>query len=297
MTLSFHPLTLSDREAVQAVSLQAGRRNCNYTFANLVGWQFLFDTEVCVLDDAVVLRYMFKGEQVYTVCRATKIPKELIELLLEDCQGELTIIGLEDSQAQELLELRSAFTIEIEPVRDQYNYIYHRESLASLHGRHLNGKRNHINRFRAEHPGFEYRPLTPELFDECRHLAELWREEKQPSETITAERRVMETIFSHWEALGMMGGAVYVDQTMVAFTYGAAITTDTFDVCVEKADRRVEGAFAIINQQFAQHLPEQYIFLNREEDMGLPGLRKAKLSYHPEILLTYNAVHIRKNDS
>ena len=107
----------------------------------------------------------------------------------------------------------------------------------------------------------------------------------------------METIFSHWEALGMMGGAVYVDQTMVAFTYGAAITTDTFDICVEKADRRVEGAFAIINQQFAQHLPEHYIFLNREEDMGLPGLRKAKLSYHPEILLTYNAVHIRKNDS
>ena len=143
MTLSFHPLTLSDREAVQAVSLQAGRRNCNYSFANLVGWQFLFDTEVCVLDDAVVLRYMFKGEQVYTVCRATKIPKELIELLLEDCQGELTIIGLEDSQAQELLELRSAFNIEIEPVRDQYNYIYHRECLASLHGRHLNGKRNY----------------------------------------------------------------------------------------------------------------------------------------------------------
>ena len=120
MKLQFHTLTISDRDAVRAVSLHAGRRNCNYNFANLVGWQFLFDTEVCVLDDAVVLRYMFKGEQVYTVCRATKIPKELIELLLEDCQGELTIIGLEDSQAQELLELRSAFIIEIEASRDKH---------------------------------------------------------------------------------------------------------------------------------------------------------------------------------
>ena len=292
MTLTFHPLTLSDREAVQAVSLHAGRRNCNYTFANLVGWQFFFDTEVCVLDDAVVLRYTFRGERVYTVCVATDIPIELIEALQEDSQGRLTIIGLEDSQAQMLNQLHSNFTIETEPFRDQYNYIYRRDTLASLRGRHLNAKRNHINRFRAEHPDFEYRPLTPDLFDECRHLAEIWREEKQASETITAERRVMETIFTHWEALGMMGGSIYVDQTMVAFTYGAAITTDTFDICVEKADRRVEGAFAIINQQFAQHLPEQYIFLNREEDMGLPGLRKAKLSYHPEILLTYNVVHI-----
>ena len=81
---------------------------------------------------------------------------------------------------------------------------------------------------------------------------------------------------------------------MVAFTYGTAVTTDTFDVCVEKADRHVEGAFAIINQQFAEHLPEQYIYINREEDMGLAGLRKAKLSYHPAILLSYNVVKINK---
>ena len=102
--------------------------------------------------------------------------------------------------------------------------------------------------------------------------------------------------FSNWDALGMTGGSIFVDGRMVAFTYGSAVTIDTLDVCVEKADRHVEGAFAIINQQFAEHLPEQYIYLNREEDMGIPGLRQAKLSYHPEILLTYNVVHITKND-
>lgn len=83
--------------------------------------------------------------------------------------------------------------------------------------------------------------------------------------TIDAERRVMETVFAHWEALGMIGGSIFVDGRMVAFTYGAAVSTDTFDVCVEKADRGVEGAFAIVNQQFAEHLPDQYIYLNREE--------------------------------
>ena len=293
MTLYFHQLTLSDREAVQAVTLNAGRRNCNYTFANLVGWQFWYYTEVCVLENAVVLRYTFDGQRAYMVCTAEELSLELTEALLDDSNGDLTLIGLEDSQVP---QLQTSHSISVEPVRNQYDYIYRRTDLAELHGSHLNAKRNHIHRFRAAHPDFEYRQLTPELFDECRRLTEIWQEEKDASDTIDAEKQVMETIFSNWDALGMIGGSIFVDGRMVAFTYGAAVTKDTFDVCVEKADRHVEGAFAIINQQFAEHLPEQYIYLNREEDMGIPGLRQAKLSYHPEILLTYNVVHITKND-
>lgn len=91
----------------------------------------------------------------------------------------------------------------------------------------------------------------------------------------------------------MLGGSIWLDGRMVAFTYGAPVTDDTLDVCVEKADRNIDGLFSAINQQFAAHLPEQFVYLNREEDMGLEGLRKAKLSYHPEILLTYNVVHIK----
>ena len=294
--MTFYPLTLSDRPAMQAVMLHAGRRNCNYTFANLVGWQFWYYTEVCVLDNAVVLRYTFDGQRAYMVCTAEELSSEVIEALLADSNGDLTLIGLEDLQAEHLSPLISHLSITIEPVRNQYDYIYRRTDLAELHGTHLNAKRNHIHRFRAEHPDFEYRPLTPKLFDECRRLTAIWQEEKDASDTIDAEKQVMETIFSNWDALGMIGGSIFVDGHMVAFTYGSAVTTNAFDVCVEKADRHVEGAFAIINQQFAEHLPEQYIYLNREEDMGIPGLRQAKLSYHPEILLTYNVVHITKND-
>ena len=259
-----------------------------------------------MLENAVVLRYTFDGQRAYMVCTSKALSQELIEALFDDSNGDLTLIGLEDSQVVQLSTLRSTssrlqgknsqLSTNIEPVRDQYDYIYRRTDLATLHGKHLDAKRNHIHRFRAEHPDFEYRPLTTESFDECRRLTEIWQEEKGGSDTINAEKQVMETIFSNWEALGMIGGSIIVDGRMVAFTYGAAVTTDTFDVCVEKADRHVEGAFAIINQQFAEHLPEQYIYLNREEDMGIPGLRQAKLSYHPEILLSYNVVHITKND-
>ena len=302
--MTFHQLALSDREAMQAVTLPSGRRNCNYTFANLVGWQFWYYTEVCILENTVVLRYTFDGQRAYMVCTSEALSLELIEALLDDSNGDLTLIGLEDSQVEQLSTLNSKLSTNVEPLRDQYDYIYRRTDLATLHGRHLDAKRNHIHRFRAEHPDFEYRPLTTESFDECRRLTEIWQEEKNQNdnenenrnETINAELRVMDTIFSNWDALGMIGGSIFVDGRMVAFTYGSAVTTDTFDVCVEKADRHVEGAFAIINQQFAEHLPEQYVYLNREEDMGIPGLRQAKLSYHPEILLTYNVVHITKTD-
>lgn len=292
--MDFHPLTIADRKAVQAVTLSAGRRNCNYTFANLLGWQFWFETEVSIQDDAVVLRFTLDGKRAYMVCTAGNLTMELVGALKDDCRGELTILGLEDSQAQALVDQSNGLTAEVVQRRNQYDYIYRRSDLASLHGGLLKAKRNHVNHFLAEHPGFEYQPLQPTLFDECRRLTTIWQEEKDDtSETIEAERRVMETVFSHWDELDMFGGSIFADGRMMAFTYGAAVTADTLDVCVEKADRNIEGAFSIINQQFAEHLPEHFIYLNREEDMGLPGLRKAKLSYHPEILLSYNAVHIK----
>jgi hypothetical protein len=253
--MTFHPLKLFDRQAMQAVTLHSGRRNCNYTFANLVGWKFLFGTEVCVLENAVVLRYTFDGQQAYMVCTSEALSLELIEALLDDSNGNLTLIGLEDSQ---VAQLQTSHFISVEPVRDQYDYIYRRTDLATLHGRHLDAKRNHIHRFRAEHPDYEYRPLTPELFDECRRLTEIWQEDKAAikreqsqvylssaereqartkfnqnengNETIDAEHRVMETIFSNWDALGMTGGSIFVDGRMVAFTYNQEETQPAMSV-------------------------------------------------------------------
>lgn len=312
MTLDFHTLTIADREAYQAVSLRSGRRNCNFTFANLVGWQFWFRTEVCILPDAVVLRFPLDGERAYMLCCAGTPCCDLLQAICDDCGGRMTLLGLEDEAALQLQQnaCSKGINITVEPQRNQYDYIYRRADLASLAGGKLKAKRNHVNKFLSEYPDFEYRPLEPSMFDECRRLELLWREERgdvnpvydagnttegsEPCiiDTILAEQRVMETVFAHWDALGMMGGSIWLDGRMVAFTYGAAVTDDTIDVCVEKADRTIDGLFSVINQQFCTHLPEQYVYVNREEDMGLEGLRKAKLSYHPEILLTYNGVHI-----
>ena len=102
MRLDFHKLTIADREAVQAVSLRAGRRNCNFTFANLVGWQGWFGTEVCVLKDAVVLRFNMDGERAYMLCMKGVPSCELLQALCEDCSQKLILLGLEDDAALQL---------------------------------------------------------------------------------------------------------------------------------------------------------------------------------------------------
>ncbi len=301
VTLHFHPLCLEDKQAVQEVTLQAGRRNCNYSFANLIGWQFFFRSEVCILPRRVVLRYHFDNDLAYMVCSAEAPDLPLLKALCADAASQnapLRLMGVEDDQAEQIRALLP--DVIVEPRRSNYDYIYLRSDLAQLKGGALKAKRNHVNKFCAEHPHFEYRALTPDLFGDCRILEQLWRRDNHENpaygDTLSIEQQVMEYVFAHWHDLDMVGGALFVDGRMVAFTYGSPLTHDTIDVCVEKADRSVDGAFSVINQQFVQHLPEQYLYVNREEDMGLEGLRKAKLSYHPAILLSYNMIYFDKRD-
>ena len=296
--LEFHRLTIEDKELVHAVTMASGRRNCNLTFANLIGWQFWFNTEVCILDGIVVFRFNIEGDRAYMLCSAEPPTESLLRLLADDAAGvgaDLRIMGLEDDHAAAVRMLCPRAVVE--PQRNRYDYVYLRQELAEMKGKNLKAKRNHVNKFRLEHPDFEYVELTPERFDECRQLSMLWRNEVHHdsadySDMVRAERRAMENVLSQWDRLGMRGGCIYAEGRLVAFTYGAAVTHDTFDVCVEKADRTVDGAFNIVNQQFTAHLPEQYVYVNREEDMGLEGLRKSKLSYHPHQLLSYNIVTI-----
>ena len=105
------------------------------------------------------------------------------------------------------------------------------------------------------------------------------------ADDLTNERRSMDFALRNFEALGLTGGALVIDDHIVAFTYGSPINGITFGVHVEKADTSYEGIFSVINQEFVAHIPETYTYINREEDLGLPGLRKAKLSYNPAVLL------------
>ena len=156
-----------------------------------------------------------------------------------------------------------------------------------MKGKKFQAKRNHINRFRNTYPDYEYTPITPDRIQECLDLEAEWCKVNNcdQQEGTGNERRALIYALHNFEALGLTGGILHVNGKFVAFTFGMPINHETFGVHVEKADTSIDGAYAMINYEFANRIPEQYIYINREEDLGIEGLRKAKLSYQPVTIL------------
>ena len=175
--------------------------------------------------------------------------------------------------------------------RDSSDYIYLQEKLSSLSGKKLHAKRNHIHRFEEEYPDWTYESITEENEEECARMAMEWcmqncmtEEERIEYDKIDESRLVVYAI-RHREQLGFVGGAIRAAGKIIAITLGEPLTKDTFVVHFEKAYADIQGAYPIINREFVKHEMAEYQYVNREEDMGEEGLRKAKLSYRPEILL------------
>lgn len=311
--IKFKDVTVDDKDLIQSFTLYGERQNCDLSFANLISWRFLYNTQYAVVDDYLVFRFYTGRHLAYMMPVPRPREQEDGSLRVEPCdECSVSVIRAirDDSIAmghpflmlgvcnymRDIIEKYFPDTFDIKPDRDYSDYIYTRDKLVNLSGKKLQSKRNHINKFKTLYPGYEYRRLTPELIPQCLEVERQWRAVSKddngetPDEELSEELRSMTRAFNRWDKLGLMGGAIFVGERMVAFTYGCPINHNTFDVCVEKADVNYEGAFAIINQEFAKHIPEQYYYINREEDMGDEGLRRAKLSYKPDILLEKNVI-------
>ena len=176
--------------------------------------------------------------------------------------------------------------------RDYYDYVFRVETLASLSGRKLQAKRNHINRFVSEHPNWISEPITRENLPECRAMTEIWYENHYANgskpEDFAGERKAIAIAFDNFDTFGFDGLLIRDEGRVIAFSMGMPLNATTFDVNFEKAYAAIDGAYAIINREFSRMVQQKYphiLYLDREDDMGLEGLRKAKLSYNPEILL------------
>jgi hypothetical protein len=166
------------------------------------------------------------------------------------------------------------------------DYIYSAEKLVKLSGHRYHGKKNHVNRFKAEYD-WTFEPITAANADECVRMMEKWYDQTEEIRGFSDERRAITKSLKNIEAAGFDGGLLRTEEGVVAFTVGERMTEDTFVSHFEKAFYSVNGAYAAINQMFAQMITEKYpelVYINREEDMGLEHIRKAKTSYHPEFL-------------
>jgi hypothetical protein len=393
MVLNFKPITVSDKETITAFTSGSPFNNCDFAFANMCSWRFLYESEFAVADEFLFLRfyvedkgrrhlaYMFPLQPRH--CERSELPRhceqhrhcerseaislqpirhcersEAISLQpIRHCERSEAISldgGLETRTPDSGLQTRTpdgglqtrtpdggletrtppasiaeaiaaierdaaaagypllilgvtpeikntlqtlypnAFTII--PDRNYYDYIYLRDDLLHLTGKKYQPKRNHINRFRKLYD-YQYIPLTREMAPQCMALEQQWfkeNEDENDRQELLNERRSMCFALQHFEQLGLTGGAILVESKIVAFTYGSPINHNTFGVHVEKADVTYDGVFSVINQEFAAHIPENFTYINREEDLGIAGLRQSKLSYNPFLILEKNVALKRR---
>lgn len=167
--------------------------------------------------------------------------------------------------------------------RENFDYVYLAKDLIELKGRKFHNKKNHVNAFRKAYPDYQYVPLTADMTDACIAFMAQWCEERGcvKGDSIDCERNAIVEAMNHFTTLNFRGGAIFIDGQMAAFTYGERSNNDTAVIHVEKGHTRFKGVYGAINQEFCAHDWSDIQYINREEDMGIEGLRKAKESYHP----------------
>ena len=292
--LIFHPISLDDRDWINEKLREDNLNLCEYTFANNFVWSNVYHVQVGCAYGCGVVRYRGQENYQYSFPFGNGDKKAMIEHLRKVCAvhgRRLDFYPLTEKSRYELMDWFPGM-FEIYANRDNFDYVYTVEKLSTLKGKKLHGKRNHIARF-MDDGDWHYESLTEKNMDECRRMAKEWtslRTEKW-NEEMALEVGVLEVACSNFNALGLCGGVLYKGDKIVAFTIGEQLNSDTFVVHFEKAFPDLQGAYPMINQQFILHEAQNYQYVNREEDTGDLGLRKAKLSYYPDLLLKkYTAV-------
>ncbi len=292
--LDFHPVTIEDKQWVQPLLDAEHIPLCDYSFVSFFCWQHVYEQEICQFENRLLVHAKTAIGSAYLWPVGQGDPVPALKALEADAErrGEpLRFVGVLEEHLPVLESLFGKEEMEIIDTPDTYDYFYEIDRLADLPGKKLHAKRNHINRFRQNCPSGDFKPLTPADIPDCLELDRRWYEEHLEmsggvrDEGMYMERAAMVTALNYFEALGMHGGVLRCNGELLAFTLGGLLTPTIFDVNFERAMADFQGAFPMINQEFAQWIRENYPqvkYIDREEDAGSPGLRKAKQSYYPD---------------
>ena len=274
-------------------------RGCEYSFSNLSLWGH---QKIAFLHGCAVIFSHFHGKSVYPYPVGAGDKKAAIEAILHDAEERgipCRITGITNADREELDHLFPGKFL-ICANRDSYDYVYDIQDLADLRGRKFQSKRNHFNRFCTDHPGHQALPMTSTLLPQVKAFVENWfarRRESDPHGDYLLENLAMARAFNHFDELGMEGLVLMDEGEILAVTMGSRLSPDTFDIHFEKAREDVPGAYNAVNCHFARHLRLKYPdlkFMNREDDLGLEGLRNAKLSYRPHHLVEKHWAYVQE---
>jgi hypothetical protein len=278
--LEFKKPEIQDRQWVQELTRQSDFRGCEYTFGNTYMWSPFYDIQLARYKDF----YLVKNRYGFLFPAGSGDIREIVCILQEYCADTPLRFTNTDRKNLEFLKGLYGDSIEVSTNRDFYDYVYEFDTLSRLCGKRLHSKRNHLNRFYENDWKFE--PITPCNIEEVTAMHNNWCDERDiysdPDKLREAQAviRGLECFFE----LGLVGGIIRVDGVIQAYTFGESVgnsANDTFVVHVEKAFTEFQGTYAAINREFVNYACGDYLYINREEDMGAENLRKAKMSYCP----------------
>lgn len=296
--MDFAEIALQNKHEFDSFIHKNGPRISEMTFTNLFAWRHFYKFRYAIVADLLcVISAPCKGEP-FAMMPVGDINAENFEKAYSFIReyfiqnGWKPVFKKVTEEDLEFFKNRVASEESIQYDRDNSDYIYNTTDLLSLRGKKYDGKRNHINKFKKQHT-YEYVPLECSLLDECVRIMEQWCKEKNCScqDGAYCERNANMELLHNYKTLGCKGGLIKVDGVFEAFTVGEMLTADTAVIHIEKAKSTIDGLYTMINQQFVEHEWSNTTYINREQDLGKEGMRKAKLSYHPVKLIDKYTVY------
>ena len=285
------PIGFEHKERCDAAVFAENSPSADFCFGNLFIWQNAFCTRSGFIGQRMISRHCLGGKSAYAFPIGSGDLKEavLAEEMLAKANNENFVISYVTEEQKAQLEEAFPGKFDFRETPEISDYIYDIEKFCTYSGKALHGKKNHCNRFEAEHD-WHFEPLTPHLIPYCAEMYNSW--EKAHSDNFNAmmgfEEDVIDKSFIFFDRLGFDGGVLFADGEIMGFTIGEKCSNDTYDVHIEKSRADVNGAYTMVCREFSRMIRSKYPeirYINREDDMGLESLRKSKESYKPEFMV------------
>ena len=289
--LCFKPITLCDKGWIDELVFAENSPSADFNFGNIYIWDGRYRQLVCRFGDRMLTKLRYAGRPFFVFPVGSGPLRPAVEALREHAAYRGCPFCLRGITDKNRAELDAAYPGRFAYAEDtdNFDYLYSAEKLATYAGKALHGKKNHCNRFEAEHD-WDFVPLTRPLIPGCLDMLDLWTEANAArlDPSVRYEHDALVRAFAAYERLGLDGGVLRAGGKIVGFTLGEMTSRDTFDVHFEKAEGDINGAYPMVCREFVRMLMKKYpalVTVNREDDMGLEPLRRSKLSYRPEALL------------
>ena len=292
--LEFKTPTLSDYKKFAQFFADEGEFSCEMNFISIYIWKTIYENKF-YLDDKTLFFRSLSDDEGYVFSLPYGDMEYGMNLIFDYCKEKGIKPNIWTSKGKRLDEfLKKYDCYELVPERDNFDYIYKRGDLANLSGKKYHSKRNHISAFSKKY-NWTYESLNDTNKDEFLEFSEKWYYDRADvfDEGLAAEQKALGEILYSNVGIDYKGALIRIDGKIVAVTMGSPINSKVFDIHFEKADADYLTAYALINREFAARELADYEYINREDDLGIEGLRKAKLSYKPEILLEKYSVNYK----